>query len=79
MNKLRLVLRNILPFCNLIGSARIPSETKGQPKNQTPFSEGGSVGVVWDETIMIRRRHFGGLLCMELIGEFLEKPLVSKI
>ena len=49
MNKLRLVLRNIMPFCNLIGSARIPAETKGQPKkvnvsNQTPFSEGGAVG-----------------------------------
>ena len=46
------MLRNILPFCNLIGSARIPAETKGQPKkvnvsNQTPFSEGGAVGVVW--------------------------------
>ena len=43
INKLRLVLRNILPFCNLIGSARIPAETKGQPKkvnvsNQTPLA-----------------------------------------
>ena len=62
MNKLRLVLRNIMPFCNLIGSAQIPAETKGQPKkvnvyNQTPLAreerwvwsgdEGGVVGVVW--------------------------------
>ena len=59
INKLRLVLRNVLPFCNLIGSARIPAETKGQPKkvnvsNQTPFSEGGAVGVVWGRDYKIR-------------------------
>ena len=58
INKLRLVLRNILPFCNLIGSARIPAETKGQPKkanvsNQTHFSEGGAVGVVWGRDYLV--------------------------
>ena len=51
---------NILPFCNLIGSARIPAETKGQPKkvnvsNQTPFSEGGAVGVVWGRDYQFTR------------------------
>ena len=58
INKLRLVLRNIFPFCNLIGSARIPAEKIGRPKkvnvsldvsNQTPLARawGGAVGVVW--------------------------------